>query len=69
MKDNLIANGYEIVDMLGKPYQEGTKAIVNFNDDETLEKGQRIITGITKPQINYQGKMIQTAQITVSQNI
>lgn len=69
MKDNLMANGYEIVDMLGKPYQEGTKAIVNFNDDETLEKGQRIITGITKPQINYQGKMIQTAQITVSQNI
>lgn len=69
MKDNLMANGYEIVDMLGKPYQDGTKAIVNFNDDETLEKGQRIITGITKPQINYLGKMIQTAQITVSQNI
>ena len=69
MKDNLMANGYEIVDMLGKPYHEGMKVIANFNEDETLEKGQQIITGITKPQINYQGKMIQAAQITVSQNI
>ena len=69
MKDNLMANGYEIVDMLGKPYHEGMKVIANFNEDETLEKGQQIITGITKPQINYQGKMIQAAQITVSQNL
>ena len=69
MKDNLMANGYEIVDMLGKPYHEGMKVIANFNEDETLEKGQQIITGITKPQINYQGKMIQAAQIIVSQNL
>ncbi len=69
MKDNLQANGYEMVDMLGKEYIDGTKADITFFDDDTLEKGKRIITGITKPQINYKGQMIQAAQITVSQNI
>lgn len=69
IKDNFIANGYEIVEMLGKPYNEGMKVIANFVPDEKLEEGSQIITGITKPQINYDGKMIQAAEITVSQNI
>ena len=68
MKNNLLANGYEIVDMLGKPYHDGMKVTANFVEDENIEAGQQIITGIIKPQINYQGKMIQAAQITVSQN-
>ena len=69
MKNNLLANGYEIVDMLGKPYHEGMKVTANFVEDENIEQGRQIITGIIKPQINYQGQMIQAAQITVSQNI
>ena len=69
IKDNFQANGYEIIDMLGKPYNEGMKVIANFVSDETLEQGKQVITGIIKPQINYNGKMIQSAQITVSQNI
>lgn len=69
IKDNFQANGYEIVDMLGKPYNDGMKVVANFVTDETLEQGRQIITGIIKPQINYNGKMIQSAQITVSQNI
>ncbi|MFI3296656.1 MAG: hypothetical protein R3Y59_03390 [bacterium] len=68
MKDNLLANGYELVDMLGKPYHDGMKVIPNFINDETLQKGEQIISGIIKPQINYSGEMIQSAQITVSQN-
>lgn len=69
MKDNLLANGYELVDMLGKEYHEGMKVTANFLEDENLPEGKQIITGIIKPQINYQGKMIQSAQITVSQNL
>jgi len=69
MKDNLLANGYELVDMLGKDYHEGMKVTANFVEDEELPEGKQIITGIIKPQINYKGKMIQSAQITVSQNI
>ena len=69
MKDNLLANGYELVDMLGKDYHYGMKVTANFVEDENLPEGKQIITGIIKPQINYQGKMIQSAQITVSQNL
>lgn len=69
MKNNLFANGYELVDMLGKHYHEGMLVNnVDFVDDESLEKGEQIITKIIKPQINYKGQMIQSAQIQVSKN-
>lgn len=69
IKDNFCANGYEIVDMLGKTYNAGMKVVANFISDDNLALGSQIITGIVKPQINYNGQMIQAAQITVSQNI
>lgn len=69
IRNNFLANGYEIVQMLGMPYNSGMKVTANFVSDETLAEGEKIITGITKPQINYNGKMIQSAEITVSQNI
>lgn len=69
IRTNFLANGYEIVEMLGRPYNEGMKVVANFVSDDTLAEGEQKITGIIKPQINYKGKMIQSAQITVSQNI
>lgn len=69
IKNNFLAQGYEIVDMLGKPYNEGMKVVASFVSDESLKDGEQVITGITKPQINFNGEMIQAAQITVSQNI
>lgn len=69
IKDNYKSKGYEITDMLGKPYVEGMKVVANFISDETLPEGSQIITGIIKPQIIYNGTMIQAAEITVSQNI
>lgn len=67
IQDNFAANGYELVDMLGKEYNEGLKATVNFVQDEDLEDGTRIITRIIKPQVNYKETMIQTAQIEVTE--
>lgn len=67
IKDNFKANDYEIVDMLGKPYQAGMKAAVTFVTDDTLEPGKQIISRIIKPQVNYKQVMIQAAQIEVSQ--
>lgn len=69
IKDNFMANGYELVEMLGKPYNEGMRVNADFVIDEDLEEGKRIITTVTKPQVNYNGEMIQKATITVSQNI
>lgn len=69
IKDNFMANGYELVEMLGKPYNEGMRVNADFVIDEELEEGKRIITTVVKPQVNYNGEMIQKATITVSQNI
>lgn len=69
IRNNFLANGYEMVEMLGKPYTEGMKVTANFVPDDTIPAGTQLITGIIKPQVNYQGRMIQAAQITVSQNI
>ena len=67
IQDNFASNGYELVEMLGKQYNDGMKASVNFIPDEDLEKGKQVISRIIKPQVNYNGVMIQTAQIEVSQ--
>ena len=67
LKDNLAANGYEIPELLGKPYNDGLKVIItNTVQDENLEKGVELITKIIKPQVNFNDKMIQAAQIEVS---
>ncbi|MBL79434.1 MAG: hypothetical protein CMH70_05330 [Nitrosomonadaceae bacterium] len=67
IQDNFSSNGYDIVEMLGQPYDEGMKASANFIPDEDLNENEQIITKIIKPQVNYQGVMIQAAQIEVSQ--
>ncbi len=67
LKDNLSANGYEMPELLGKQYHQGMKVIVTSSiPDENLEKGSEIITKVLIPQVNYNDKMIQTAQIEVS---
>ena len=69
IKNNYMAKGYEISDMLGKPYNEGMRINADFVLDENMESGTRLITSITKPQVIYKGEMIQKAIVTVTQNI
>lgn len=66
IQDNFEANGYELVEMLNKPYDQGMKVSANFRPDETLKAGDQIITRIIKPQVNFKGVMIQAAQVEVS---
>lgn len=69
IKNNYMAKGYEISNMLGKPYNEGMRIKADFVLDENMKPGTRIITSITKPQVVYNGEMIQKAIVTVTQNI
>lgn len=69
IKDNFMAQGYEIVDLLGKDYDEGMRVNADFVSDDSLPEGSRVIAAVTKPQINYKGKIIQKAIVTVSQNV
>lgn len=66
IKENYLAKGYEIVEMLELEYKEGMNVTANFIPSDKIEKGKRIITRVIKPQVNFDGKMIQAAQIEVS---
>jgi hypothetical protein len=67
LEQSLNANHYELEDLLNKPYNIGMNLQANFVLDENLKDGESIITRIIKPQINYKGKLIQAAQVEVSQ--
>ena len=67
LEHSLNANNYELESLLNKPYDNGMNLQANFVIDESLKEGESIITRIVKPQINYKGKLIQAAQVEVSQ--
>ncbi len=70
LKDNLLSKGYEIPELLGKPFIEGMKiTIITSIPDENLEKGRDLITKIIKPQVNFNEKLIQMAQVEVTVGI
>lgn len=69
MINNMKAFGYEIINLIGEEYNEGMVFEARFVPDENLPEGKRIITGMVKMLVKYNGQMIQPAQIIVSQNI
>jgi len=66
IQDNFTENGYEMVDLLNKPYNQEMKVSAKFKSDATLKHGEQIITRIIKPQVNYNDVIIQEAQVEVS---
>lgn len=66
-KQELAAQGYEVVNMLGKPYNEGMKVSASFITDESAPVGSQTITMVRKPQINKDGVLVQAAEIIVTQ--
>lgn len=66
IQDNFRENGYEIVELLNKPYDQGMKVSAKFKPDDTMKRGEQIITRIIKPQVNYNDLIIQEAQVEVS---
>ena len=67
LEQTLKSSGYELIDMLNKPYNEGMNLIPTFLPDDSLSDGEQIIKSIIKPQINYKGIMIQSAEVIVNQ--
>ena len=67
LEQSLNSNSYELESLLNKPYDNGMNLQANFVTDDNLKEGESIITRIIKPQINYKGKLIQAAQVEVSQ--
>jgi DNA repair exonuclease SbcCD ATPase subunit len=67
IRTNMKANGYELVALLGKPYDPGMKAEAEIITDDSLQEGEFIITRVSRPEIRYEGEVIQISQIQVSQ--
>jgi hypothetical protein len=66
--DNLKAYGYEIPQLIGMNYNSGMNMVATLEFDETIESGKQVIKRIIKPQVNFEGKMIQAAKVTVAFN-
>ncbi len=64
--DNFKANGYEIIDILNKPYKEGMNMQATMEPDPSLKEGEQIIRRIIKPEIQFNNKIIQHAQVIVA---
>ncbi|QQS28496.1 MAG: hypothetical protein IPM47_16830 [Sphingobacteriales bacterium] len=64
--DNFKAKGYEIVDLLNKPYKEGMNMQATMEPDPSLKEGEQIIRRIIKPEIYFNNKIIQHAQVIVA---
>ena len=59
-------NGDELIDLIGKPFVDGLNINANFVPSDDLNPGEQIITKVIKPQINFNGVLIQAAQVEVS---
>jgi hypothetical protein len=66
IQDNFTENGYEMVELLNKPYDQGMRVSAKFKSDASLKRGEQRITRIIKPQVNYNNVIIQEAQVEVS---
>ena len=69
IQNNFLANGYEMINHLNKDYDERMNIdVINFITDKNLPEGRKVICAVIKPQVNYNGVLIQRAQVDVSQN-
>jgi len=66
LKEQFNDNGYEMINLLGKPYLEGMTVDPRFIPSDELNPGEHIITKVIKPQINFNGVLIQISEVEVS---
>jgi chromosome segregation ATPase len=67
LNESLRDKNYEVVELLGTKYVEGmTFQDISFVQDDSIGAGEQVIKRVVKPQVNYQGKIIQLAEVEVS---
>ncbi len=65
LEDEFNAHDYEIVDLMGMDFVDGITVEARFVPADDLKSGEKVITTVIKPQINYQGVLIKPAQVEV----
>lgn len=66
LEEELEEKGYEIIDYTGMDYIEGMTLKARFIPSDELDDGQSVITRVVYPQVNFNGKLIQQADVEVS---
>lgn len=66
LNEALESLGYSIPELLGKPYVQGMVLEARFTESDSLRPGERVITRVVQPQINYRDTLIQSADVEVS---
>lgn len=70
MKTAMMAAGYEVDSLLGHTYEEGMRVVATFVIDDSLPpQAPPVITAVSRPQVIFQGQLVQAAQVTVSQGL
>jgi len=65
LEESFNDRGYEIVDLLGKPFTEGMTVHARFAPSDVPDSGEQLITKIIQPQINFEGVLIQPGEVEV----
>lgn len=66
LEEELKDNGYEIIDYMGMNYTEGMTVKARFIPSDELNEDESIITRVVYPQVNFNDKLIQKADVEVS---
>ena len=66
--DNIKANGYEIFDLQNKPFNDGMNMDATMELDVTLSSGKKFIKRVIRPEVHFNNKLIQRAQVIVAFN-
>lgn len=68
MKQNLRTRGYEIIEHYGKRYDPGLTVIAeDVTKDDDLPPGVAVISWIKRPEVRFEGKIVQPASVRVSE--
>jgi len=68
LEEQFNENGYEIEELVGRRYVDGMKVEARFVDNPNIPKGEEIITDVLRPQIMYNGTLIQVAKVEVGKS-
>ncbi len=68
MKQNLRTRGYEIIEHHGKRYDPGLTVIAeDWAHNENLPPGAAVISWVKRPEVRFEGKIVQPASVRVSE--
>ena len=65
MEESFNDRGYEMADLMGKAFADGLTMDARFVPSDEFGPGKHIITKVITPQINFNGVLIQAAQVEV----